>query len=60
MLKYNYNARRLLLQSQRYFATPGSNKVLTEATISDSVKEAEYAVRGAIPILGGQIQEKIN
>eukprot|EP00826_Nyctotherus_ovalis_P060161 TRINITY_DN8418_c0_g2_i11.p1 TRINITY_DN8418_c0_g2~~TRINITY_DN8418_c0_g2_i11.p1 ORF type:complete len:348 (-),score=124.52 TRINITY_DN8418_c0_g2_i11:611-1654(-) len=37
----------------------GSDKVLTKETIGDNVKNAEYAVRGAIVQLAGEISERL-
>jgi len=34
--------------------------VLTEGNISSSIVETQYAVRGAIPIMGQEIQKRIN
>jgi alanine transaminase len=38
----------------------GYHNVLTEQSLSDNVKKAEYAVRGKIPIRGEEIQSQIN
>jgi len=41
--------------SQRFY-----HKVLTYETLSENVKNAEYAVRGKIPLRGEEIQNAIN
>ena len=44
---------------QSHSAANEYQKVLQESTIGKNIKDCEYAVRGAIPLLGAQIEERI-
>ena len=55
--RYVQNA--LLRKQPRICGRRGYVKVLNEATLSRNVKECQYAVRGAIPLRGAEIDEQL-
>ena len=47
------NVRKITVEPHEY------HKVLTKETLSDNIKECQYAVRGAIPLRGEEIKKMI-